>query len=74
MEKVTRFFADPARPPTIRWTVNLSPFQLQRVEDFLAGMGIEAIHTPFDYERILEMTLDQRQRWITWTEKNGIRE
>ncbi len=67
-----RFSADPSRPPTVRFTVQLSPHQLQRANDFLAGMGLDPTHTPFDYERILEMTDAQRSRWEEWVEKNRI--
>jgi DNA-binding transcriptional regulator WhiA len=60
-------------PATITFTVQLSPLHLQRVGDFLNGMGVEAKYGVFDFQRTLQMTHEQKQRWDNWTKENNIK-
>ena len=38
----------------------------QRIMDFLAGMGVEPMGTPFEFIWTFQMTMSQKERWDKW--------
>lgn len=54
--------------PTLRFEVDLNhhSHHLQRINDFLAGMGVKLLTLCFDGIYAVEMTQAQKARWDAW--------
>lgn len=46
--------------------MNLMLHHLQRIKDFLAGMGVIPQSSCFEFVWFLQMTVSQKKRWDEW--------
>lgn len=53
----------------VEFDANYSLRHLQRINDFLEGMGVKPESGAFEFVWTLRMTQAQRDRWNAWLEK-----